>query len=42
MGYKAEGMGYPMRLKLTREGLLDSLANHYSTQGVCDIVVSEF
>ena len=26
-------MGHPMRLELTREGLLISLANHYTTRG---------
>ena len=26
-------MGYPVRLELTREGLLVKLANHYTTWG---------
>ena len=31
MWHKAEWMGYPMRLEITREGLLVKLANHYTT-----------
>ena len=33
MWYKAILMGHPMRLKLTREGLLVKLANHYNIRG---------
>ena len=33
MWHKAEWMGRPMRLKLTRVGLLDYLANRYTTRG---------
>ena len=31
MWHKAEWMGHPMRLELTRVGLLVKLANHYTT-----------
>ena len=31
MWHKAEWMGRPMRLELTRVGLLDYLANRYTT-----------
>ena len=34
MWHKAEWMGHPMRLELTRVGLLVKAANHYTTQGV--------
>ena len=33
MWHKAEWMGRPMRLELTRVGLLDYLANRYTTRG---------
>ena len=33
MWHKAEWMGYPMRLELTRVGLLVKLANRYTTKG---------
>ena len=33
MWHKAEWMGRPMRLKLTRVGLLDYLAKRYTTRG---------
>ena len=33
MWHKAEWMGRPMRLELTRVGLLVELANHYTTRG---------
>ena len=33
MQHKAEWMGRPMRLELTRVGLLVLLANHYTTRG---------
>ena len=33
MWHKAEWMGHPMRLELTRVGLLVKVANHYTTKG---------
>ena len=33
MWHKAEWMERPMRLELTRVGLLVELANHYTTKG---------
>ena len=33
MWYKAEWMGRPMRLELTRVGLLVKFANRYTTKG---------
>ena len=53
MWHKAIWKGHPMRLELTRVGLLVELANHYTTKGAyprgvmvkamdCGIVVSEF
>ena len=33
MWLKAEWMGHPMRLELTRVALLVKLANHYTTKG---------
>ena len=33
MWHKAELMGYPMRLELTRVGLLVKIANRYTTRG---------
>ena len=33
MWHKAEWMGRPMRLELTRVGLLVELANRYTTRG---------
>ena len=33
MWHKAELMGHPMRLELTRVGLLVKLANRYTTKG---------
>ena len=33
MWHKAEWMGRPMRLELTRVGLLVKLANRYTTKG---------
>ena len=33
MWHKAEWMGHPMRLELTRVGLLVKLANRYTTKG---------
>ena len=33
MWHKAEWIGHPMRLELTRVGLLVKLANHYTTKG---------
>ena len=33
MGHKAIWKGHPMRLELTRGGLLAELANHYTTRG---------
>ena len=33
MWHKAEWMGHPMRLELTRVGLLVNVANHYTTKG---------
>ena len=35
MWHKAIWKGYPMRLELTRVGLLVELANHYTTRGAC-------
>ena len=37
MWHKAEWMGRPMRLELTRVGLLVKLANRYTTKGALDI-----
>ena len=34
MWHKAEWMGHPMRLELTRVGLLVKLASRYTTRGV--------
>ena len=34
MWHKAEWMGHPMRLELTRVGLLVKLANRYTPKGV--------
>ena len=34
MWHKAELVGSPMKLELSCEGLLDWLANHYTTRGV--------
>ena len=43
MWHKAEWMGHPMRLELTRVGLLVYLANRYTTIGArCSFQVSEF
>ena len=39
MWHKAEWMGRPMRLELTRVGLLDYLANRYTTRGALHIIV---
>ena len=41
MWHKAEWMGRPVRLELTRVGLLDYLANRYTTRGahVFDVIV---
>ena len=33
MWHKAEWMGHPMRLDLTRVGLLVQYTNHYNTRG---------
>ena len=33
MWHKAKWMGHPLRLKLTRIGLLVKLANRYTTKG---------
>ena len=33
MWHKAEWMGHPMRIELTRVGLLVKLANRYTTKG---------
>ena len=33
MWHKAEWMGHPMRLELTRVGLLVQFANRYTTRG---------
>ena len=33
MWHKAEWIGHPMRLELTRVGLLVKLANRYTTKG---------
>ena len=43
MWHKAEWMGHPMRVELTRVDLLVKVANHYTTKGaLCgDIVLSE-
>ena len=44
MCHKAEWMGHPMRLELTRVGLLVKLANHYTTKGALilfDLVIYE-
>ena len=40
MWHKTEWMGRPMRLKLTRVGFLDYLANRYTTRGA-HIVIYE-
>ena len=42
MWHKAVRMGYPMRLELTREGLLVTLVNHYTTQGEIWYVCEDF
>ena len=45
MWHKAEWMGCPMRLELTRVGLLVKLANRYTTKGaptwicICTVVI---
>ena len=36
MWHKAEWMGHPMRLELTRVGLLVKLANRYTTKGALE------
>ena len=36
MWHKAIWKGHPMRLELTRVGLLVELANHYTTRGTYD------
>ena len=38
MWHKAEWMGQPMRLELTRVGLIDKLANRYTTKGAQNAV----
>ena len=39
MWHKAEWMGRPMRLELTRVGLLVNLANRYTNRGAPDTQV---
>ena len=36
MWHKAIWKGHPMRLELTRVGLLAELANHYTPRGACN------
>ena len=40
MWHKAIWKGHPMRLELTRVGLLVELANHYTTRGAYSITTS--
>ena len=40
MWHKAEWMGRPMRLELTRVGLLVQLANRYITRGALFVAAS--
>ena len=41
MLHKAEWMGRPMKLELTRVGLLVKLANHYTTRGAQGVVLDD-
>ena len=42
MWHKAIRMGHPMRLELTRVGLLVKLANRYTTKGALAVFNSAF
>ena len=40
MWHKAEWIGHPLRLELTRVGLLVKLANRYTTKGALGVMGS--